>query len=160
MTDTNGGAELIMLLKTACHEHLYLCTELYSRSFQSLHLSLWMRQSESVAWKHKSMSWLSYWFKHLQAYLKLFFMRRSKLCCHMCSAGMTCTHISRQARTGVYCTYTENSTHMDSDTSVKHKSWLMWVEFERKGQSLWYLYICVSITRPPTQHYLYTVLQT
>ena len=31
----------------------------------------------------------------------------------------------------------------------------------KKGAvSLWYLYICVSLTRPPTQHYLYTVLQT
>lgn len=30
MTNANGRVEFIMLLRTVCHEHLYLCTELHT----------------------------------------------------------------------------------------------------------------------------------
>lgn len=41
MTDANGRVEPIMLLRTICHEHLYLCTGLHTLISFSHHNSVY-----------------------------------------------------------------------------------------------------------------------
>lgn len=81
-----------MLLRAACHEHLLLCSELHSHFFSSLNPSAGCNTLTSLDGSTNQL--VDFAIKHLQAHLKLIFMRKCKLCRHMFSASMTCMHIT------------------------------------------------------------------
>lgn len=155
MIAANGRAELIMLLRTVRHSHLHLWTELLSHFFIITPQPVNERLKMLPRGTNPRADW-AVRLNTLKPFTEPALVRKCKLCCHMFSpAGMTRMHFQTGRMLHIY-----SGVHVCSDTSVEHKSWLMCAEFERRGLSLWYLCICVSITRPPPQHYLYTVLQT
>ena len=66
MTDVNGRAKLIMLLGTACHEHLYLCTGLHTLISFSHHNSAY--EWKRARFLHESTNLLVDWSSHLNIF--------------------------------------------------------------------------------------------
>ena len=129
----------------------------------------WMKKDKVVAWKHQSLCWLSCTHKHpppnADLLLRLFlkeYINCAAICSHLVHDMHTHTFPDRHAWGPIMHIYHFKYTdaHVLRNICETHKSWLMCVESERRRLSLWYLCICVSITGPPTQPYLHTILQT